>query len=65
MATTSPSVNEERLNELLGKVVGDIGGAYHAALVVIGDKLGLYRALASGGPATSVELAARTGTAER
>ena len=65
MATMNASVDQERLNELLGKAIVDLGGAYHAALVVIGDKLGLYRALAADGPATSAELAARTGTAER
>jgi hypothetical protein len=46
------SVNEEKLNAFLGKVVGDVGAAMSAALVVIGDKLGLYKALAAGGPQT-------------
>jgi hypothetical protein len=59
------TVNEDRLNELLGRFVTDLGATAHAANMVIGDKLGLYRALAAGGPATSAELAARTGTAER
>ncbi len=57
--------NPEALQALAGKVVGDLGAAISAALVVIGDKLGLYRALADGGPATPAELAARTSTAER
>jgi 2-polyprenyl-3-methyl-5-hydroxy-6-metoxy-1,4-benzoquinol methylase len=59
------SVNPERLNELLGKAVVDFGATFHAALVRVGDKLGLYKALATGGPQTPAELAKRTGTAER
>ncbi|MBI3608913.1 MAG: class I SAM-dependent methyltransferase [Nitrospirae bacterium] len=57
-------INEERLNEFMGKLVGDMGAAMSAALVVLGDRLGLYRALAEG-PATSQEVAKRAGTAER
>jgi SAM-dependent methyltransferase len=57
-------VNEEKLNAFLGKVVGDVGATMSAALVVIGDKLGLYRALAAG-PQTPAELAKKTDTAER
>jgi SAM-dependent methyltransferase len=63
MAT--PAFNEERLNAFMGKVVGDMGAAMHAALVVIGDRLGLYQAMAGAGGLTSAELAAKTGTAER
>jgi len=59
------SVNPDRLNELLGKAVIDFGATFHAALVRIGDKLGLYKALAAGGPQTPAELAKATGTAER
>ena len=58
------AVNEERLNQLLGRFVADFGAAFHAGLVVIGESLGLYKALA-GGPLTSAELAERTGTHER
>jgi 2-polyprenyl-3-methyl-5-hydroxy-6-metoxy-1,4-benzoquinol methylase len=57
-------VDEAKLNELLMKVVGDLGAAMSTALVVLGDKLGLYKALAEE-PATSAELAERTGTHER
>src|SRR5215510_14858885 len=53
-----------RLDAFLGQVVGDAGAAMSAALVVLGDRLGLYKALA-GRPATAAELARRTGTAER
>ncbi|HZB46081.1 MAG TPA: methyltransferase domain-containing protein [Pyrinomonadaceae bacterium] len=58
------AVNEERLNQLLGRFVADFGAAFHAGLVVIGESLGLYKALAEG-PLTSAELAERTGTHER
>ena len=63
--TTSPPIDEERLNALLGQAVVEFGATVNAALVVIGDRLGLYRELAAGGPLTSAELAARTGTSER
>lgn len=46
------------------KALGDVAATLTAALVVIGDKLGLYKALADA-PATPAELAARTGTTER
>ena len=59
------AVNEERLNQLIGRAIVDFGGTSTAALVIIGDRLGLYRALAEGGPQTSNELAGRTGTHER
>ena len=58
-------INGEKLNALLGQAVQDMGAALHAALIVIGDKLGLYRTMADGRPVTSAELAERTGTAER
>jgi 2-polyprenyl-3-methyl-5-hydroxy-6-metoxy-1,4-benzoquinol methylase len=58
-------MDEAKLEEFLGKMVGDMGAAVSAALVLTGDKLGLYKALASDGPLTSEELAKRTGTTER
>jgi len=48
--------------EFVHKFAGDLGAAVSAGNVVIGDRLGLYRSLATGGPATGPELAARTGT---
>ena len=57
--------DEHKLHDLLGRAVVDFGGASIAPLVLIGERLGLYRALAERGPATSTELAARTGTHER
>jgi SAM-dependent methyltransferase len=58
-------VDEVRLNAFLGKVVGELGAAASAILVRLGDRLGLYRAMADGGPTTPAELADRTGTHER
>ena len=58
------NLDMKKLEPLLGTMVNELGAAANAALVLIGDKLGLYRAL-SQGPATSVELAQRTGTHER
>lgn len=58
-------MNEAKLNELLGKMVMELGAAWTGASVIIGDQLGLYGALAAKGPLTSTELAQQTGTAER
>jgi ubiquinone/menaquinone biosynthesis C-methylase UbiE len=70
MAASAPSagpaaLDSEKLNAFAGKAIGDISAAASAALVIIGDKLGLYRALAEGGPLTSTALAAKTNTDER
>src|SRR6516165_7519117 len=54
-----------KLDEFMSKLLHDMGAAATGALVLIGDKLGLYKALAAGGPLSPTELAARTGTAER
>jgi SAM-dependent methyltransferase len=62
---SSTMLDPERLDALLGQAVTEFGATVNAALVVIGDRLGLYRALAAGGPLTATELAERTGTAER
>jgi 2-polyprenyl-3-methyl-5-hydroxy-6-metoxy-1,4-benzoquinol methylase len=63
--TDAPPIDEDRLNALLGQAVVEFGATVNAALVVIGDRLGLYRGLAAGGPLTSAQLAERTGTSER
>jgi len=67
MATTAmtPGYDEAKLQAFLEHVVGDMGAAMHAALVVIGDKLGLYQAMTGAGPLTAQELAQKTGTNER
>jgi 2-polyprenyl-3-methyl-5-hydroxy-6-metoxy-1,4-benzoquinol methylase len=59
------AINQERLHEFLGKAIVDFGATFNAALIRIGDKLGLYKALAAGGPQSPAELAKKTGTAER
>lgn len=58
------TVDEGKLNDFLGKAVGDLGAAMSATLILVGDRLGLYRELAKGG-LTPAELAERTGTNER
>src|SRR6476660_633408 len=58
-------VDMKKVEEFLGKVVGDVGGAMAAALVLIGDKLGLWKALAAHGALSFSELAKRTETTER
>ncbi|HVK53128.1 MAG TPA: class I SAM-dependent methyltransferase, partial [Pseudoxanthomonas sp.] len=58
------AIDETRLNTFLGHAVGDLGAAISATLILAGDRLGLYRALADD-PATPAELATRTGTHER
>ena len=66
MSTLSTTtIDEQRLNELLGQAVGEIGATVNAALIVIGDRAGLYRALAESGPLDASQLAKRTGTTER
>ena len=58
-------MNEEKLYALLGKMVTELGAAYIGASVIIGDKLGLYKALVAAGPLNSEQLAKQTGTTER
>ncbi len=58
-------LDPERLKHYARQVFGAMGGAMTAAMIYLGDRLGLYRALAAGGPATSAELAQRTGLHER
>jgi SAM-dependent methyltransferase len=58
-------IDNQRLHELVGRAINDFGATYHSALVVVGDRLGLYRALAGSGALTPAELAAATDTSER
>lgn len=58
-------VDMAKLEAFMGKMVGDMGAAMSGALVIIGAKLGLYRALDEGGAMTSQQLADATGTTER
>ena len=64
MAAT-PTIDEQKLEQFMGRFVQDMGAAATAPLVVIGDKLGLYKAMADGEPVTPAELAERTGCRER
>ncbi len=59
------AIDEARLNELLGRFVTDLGASFHAATAVVGDRLGLYRALLDTMPATPEQVAARAGAGER
>ncbi|MGE3270072.1 MAG: class I SAM-dependent methyltransferase [Chloroflexota bacterium] len=59
------TIDEAKVMELLGKVVGDFGAAASIALAAIGDRLGLYKTLSEHGPLNSVELAEKAGCAER
>ena len=58
-------VNPDTLNLLVGKMLGDLGGAFSVPTVRIGLRLGLFDSLHSAGPATAGDLAARLGLAER
>jgi 2-polyprenyl-3-methyl-5-hydroxy-6-metoxy-1,4-benzoquinol methylase len=58
------TIDQDRLMEFVGQFAGDLGATVAAGSVVLGDRLGLYRALAQG-PATGPELAERTGTNAR
>jgi len=62
--TPRPVLDMDKLNAFIGRFVGDLGAAVHSGMVVIGEKLGLYKALAAG-PMSSAELASKTHTDER
>jgi 2-polyprenyl-3-methyl-5-hydroxy-6-metoxy-1,4-benzoquinol methylase len=65
MAVQTPAINMDKLNTFMGQVVGELGATVNAGLIVLGDRLGLYKGMAESGPITSAELAEKTGTAER
>lgn len=58
-------MNETQMMDFVGRAVDDVGALLGGAMVVIGDKLGLYRAMRGAGSLTPAEVAARTGTTER
>lgn len=59
------AINEDRLNELLGKVIGDVAGAMSLFMAYLGDRTGVFTALDGAGRLTLGELAARTGLNEK
>jgi SAM-dependent methyltransferase len=63
--TEAPVVNHDKLMAFLGQVIGELGATVNAGLILAGDRLGLYKAMAGAGPITPVELAEKTGTSER
>ncbi len=67
MATpdTAREINEDKMNAFLGQVVTDLGASLSSVLAYIGQKLGLYKALADSSGMTPAELAAKTETSER
>src|SRR5262249_4511010 len=62
---TMQTLDESRIEEFAGQIATEIAAALNAALVTVGDQLGLYRAMADAQPITAAELAARTNTHER
>ncbi len=65
MCTNTTAIDTDALDAFMGQFVTDLGATLSAALVVIGDQLGLYRALDEAGPLSADALAARTGTDPR
>ena len=65
MAVQAPAVDMDKLMTFLGQVIGELGATVNAGLIVVGDKLGLYKAMAGAGAISSSELAQKTGTSER
>jgi SAM-dependent methyltransferase len=59
------ALDEQKLNDLIGKLIGEVSAGYGGVMVSLGDKLGLYKAMAGAGPMSSQELAKRTNCAER
>jgi 2-polyprenyl-3-methyl-5-hydroxy-6-metoxy-1,4-benzoquinol methylase len=57
--------DQDKLNAFLGRMVGDLGSVATGALVLLGDRLGLFKAMQAGDKVTAAELAQRTGTHER
>ncbi len=59
------TIDQQKLSAFLDKVVTDLAAGYGGVMVSLGEKLGLYKAMAGAGPLTSDELAARSGCGER
>jgi SAM-dependent methyltransferase len=65
MPTQHATLDQEKVNDFLGRAIQDVAATFQAGLVLIGDRLGLYRAMAAAGGLTPADLAKRTGTHER
>lgn len=63
--TATEQVDEAALGEFIHRFITDLAATHHAVTVALGDRLGLYRAVADAGPATAREIAATAGTDER
>ncbi len=61
----APALDPEKIQAFIGRFIGDLGTAMHLPTVILGDRLGLYRAMADGAPVTPAELAERTSTDAR
>ena len=59
------AINETRLQEFMGRAVGDLGAALSVPLFILGERLGLYKAMVSAGPLTAEQVATRAGTDAR
>jgi 2-polyprenyl-3-methyl-5-hydroxy-6-metoxy-1,4-benzoquinol methylase len=62
---TNPAIDETKLHDFMGKMLGEMGAAMNAALVLLGDELGLWKAMAGARPLTAEQLAEKTGTFPR
>ena len=65
LARDAAPLDQAKMEAFMGKALGDFAGAYTALMCALGDRLGLFKDLATNGPAMSEELAARAGLAER
>ena len=65
MNTPQLNVDPAKLNAFLGRALNDMGAAFQTALIIIGERLGLYKGMAGAGPLTPGELAKKTATDER
>jgi SAM-dependent methyltransferase len=63
--TAQTTIDEAELQRFVGQALGELGAAANAALVVLGDRLGLYKAMAGAGPTSAADLAERTETNQR
>lgn len=59
------TIDQQKLDALVGRLIGEISAGYGGVMVGLGDRLGLYKAMAGAGPLSSLEVARRSGCAER